>query len=89
MSMMGVAGVIEMVGGILIAVGFFTRLFAGLGAIMMLVAYFTVHHAWDKLWPIVNRGELALLYFACFLILFVWGGGQASLEKALLKKETF
>lgn len=89
MSMMGAAGVIEMVGGVLIAIGFFTRLVAGIAAIEMLFAYFMSHHALDALWPIMNRGELALLYFACFLVLLAWGGGESSLEKALLKKETF
>ena len=88
LSLFGLAGLIEFLGGIAIAVGLFTRLAAFISAIEMLVAYFTVH-APNGLIPLVNQGELALLYFATFLVLMVYGAGKWSLEKAIMKKEAF
>ncbi len=88
MSMFGVAGVIEFFGGLAIALGLFTRLAALVSAIEMLAAYF-IAHVPNGLVPILNQGELALLYFASFLILMVYGARKLSLEKALLKKEMF
>ena len=77
-SMMGLAGVIELVGGLAIAFGIFTRYAALIGAIMMLVAYFMAH-APKGLIPIVNKGELALLYFAAFIPLVIYGGQKWSI----------
>ncbi|MEK6949583.1 MAG: DoxX family protein, partial [Nanoarchaeota archaeon] len=87
-SLFGAAGLIEFVAGIAIAVGLFTRLAAFISAIEMLVAYFMVHIP-NGLIPLVNQGELALLYFAAFLALKAYGAGKWSLEKALMKKEVF
>ena len=87
-SLMGVAGVIEFFGGILLIVGLFTRLVAVISAIEMLVAYFKAHFPSGWI-PIANKGELALLFFAAFLILTIYGAKKWSLEKALLKKEIF
>lgn len=87
-SLMGVAGIVELVGGLAIALGFFARLAAFGSAIQMLVAYFKVH-APGGLIPLVNKGELALLYFAVFLVLMAYGSKKWSLEQALLKKEVF
>ena len=87
-SLFGLAGLIEFLGGIAIALGLFTRLAAFISAIEMLVAYFMVH-ASKGLIPLVNQGELALLYFAAFLVLKSYGAGKWSLEKALMKKEVF
>lgn len=82
------AGLVEFIGGIAIVVGFFTRLAALGSAIQMLVAYFMAHAS--KAWtPIANGGELAVLYFAAFLILFAFGARKFSLEKAMFKKEVF
>jgi len=88
MSLMGVVGVIELIGGIAIALGLFTRLFAILCAIVMIGAYIKVH-ASQGLIPIVNKGELALLYLAAFLMLTAHGNGKFSLEQAIFKKEMF
>ena len=66
----------------------FTRLAAAVSAIEMVIAYFKVH-APNGLIPLVNQGELALLYFVAFLVLMVYGAGKWSLEKALMKKEAF
>ena len=87
-SLMGLAGVIELVGGLAIAVGFFSRLASIGGLAVMIGALATVHFP-QGLVPIVNKGELALLFLACFLVVAVHGNGKWSLEQALLKKEVF
>lgn len=78
-SLMGLAGLIEIVAGILLIIGLWTRIVAFFSAIQMLVAYFMMH-APQNLVPLVNRGELALLYFAAFLVLIIYGSGKASLD---------
>jgi|SRR3989344_3539278 len=85
-SLMGIAGVIEFFGGLLIAVGLFTRLVALIGGLEMLVAYFKAHFP-SGLVPIMNKGELALLYFACFLVLLIYGAKKFSLDALWFKKE--
>ncbi|MBI2112351.1 DoxX family protein [Candidatus Woesearchaeota archaeon] len=87
-GLMLVAGVIELLVGLGVFTGFFTRLAATGGAVMMVVAYFKVH-AFTALSPLANGGELAVLFFLGFLLLAVHGNGWLSLEKALLKKEVF
>jgi putative oxidoreductase len=67
------AGLIEFVGGVLIATGFFASAAAFLASGEMAVAYFKAH-APRGFWPIVNRGELALLY--CFLFLYIAARGS-------------
>ena len=71
-SQMGLAGLIELFGGLAIALGFGTRIAAFLASGEMAVAYFQAHwklQLTSHFFPIVNQGELALLY--CFLFLFV------------------
>ena len=87
-SLFGLAGIIEFFGGLLSAFGLFTRLAALIAALEMLVAYFMVHVP-QGLIPIMNQGELALLFFASFLIIIAYGAGKWSLEKAIFKKEFF
>jgi len=87
-SLMGVAGIIEFVGGLALLLGFWTRLAALGSALLMVIAYVMVH-APDGFIPLVNKGELAVLYFIAFLIVLHHGAGRASLEKALFKKELF
>ena len=87
-SLMGLAGTIELVGGLAIAVGFFSRLASVGGMAVMIGALATVH--FPQGWvPIMNKGELPLLFLACFIMVLVHGNGKWSLEKALLKKEVF
>jgi putative oxidoreductase len=78
------AGIIEFGGGSLIALG----LFAGFAALVasgeMAFAYFTVH-AGGGLWPIVNKGELAVLYCFVFLYVVFRGSGPLSVD-ALARK---
>ena len=66
--MMLVAAIIEFFGGILIALGLVTRIAAFFASGEMAVAYFMVH-AGRGFFPIVNKGELAVVY--CFLFLFI------------------
>jgi len=73
------AAVLEFGGGILIAAGFFARPVAFLLCGEMAVAYFKAH-ASGGFWPIVNHGELAVLYCFFFLYLSVRGGGAISLD---------
>ena len=82
--LMAVAGIIEFVGGILIATGLLTRIAAFLASGEMAVAYFMVH-APGGFWPIVNKGELAVLYCFCFLYIASRGGGPYSVDAKLLR----
>lgn len=67
------AAVIELVGGTLILIGFQTRCVAFLCSGLMAAAYFMAHGLQAFL-PILNRGELAVLY--CFVFLYFWGNGS-------------
>ncbi len=87
-SLMGLAGVIEFFGGLAIALGILTRLSALGSIITMLWAYFQVHFP-KGIIPIMNKGELALVYLAAFLVILVFGAGKWSLEKKLWGKEIF
>ncbi len=84
MSLFGLAGVIELVVGLLVLVGFFARYAAVLGGVTMLVAYFYAHASNGWL-PIVNKGELAIMYFAAFLVMVTHEDKTWSLEKMLMK----
>src|ERR1700722_16769342 len=79
-SMMGFSGIIEFVGGILLAVGLFTRVTAFILSGEMAVAYF-MGHAPHGFFPILNKGEIAVLYCFVFLYLAAAGGGPWSLDR--------
>ena len=81
-----IAGTIELVGGILILIGFKTRWVAFLCSGLMAAAYFMAH-AKDGFLPLLNRGELAVLY--CFVFLFLWanGSGPWSVDDLLSKRK--
>jgi putative oxidoreductase len=72
LSMSGAAGLIELVGGILIVIGLFTRPVAFILSGTMAVAYFYAHFP-QSFFPILNGGELSALY--CFVFLFVAAAG--------------
>lgn len=78
-SMFGLAGVLEIVGGLLLALGLFTRATAFVLAGQMAVAYFLVH-ARGGFFPILNKGELPVLYCFIFLALWAVGPGAYSLD---------
>lgn len=84
-SMMGVAGVIELVGGALLALGLLTRPAAFLMAGEMAVAYFMQHFP-NGFWPIQNRGETAALYCFIFLFFMAHGAGRFSLDAAIQRR---
>ncbi|MFY9335200.1 MAG: DoxX family protein [Mycobacterium sp.] len=71
------AGLIELLVGLLVALGLFTRLAALLGSGTMAYAYFTAHQP-DGLLPIQNGGELAVLFCFAFLLIAFTGPGAFS-----------
>jgi len=79
-SLFGIAGVIEIIVGALVFFGAFVEIASVFGAIEMIVAYFMVHagNGWN---PLKNKGELALLYLAAFLVLAVYGSGKKKKSK--------
>jgi putative oxidoreductase len=81
-SQAGIGGVIELVTGVLIAIGFFTRCAAFLASGTMAVAYFQFHSSFDgaKVLPGVNGGELAALYAWLFLFIACRGPGPWSVD---------
>ncbi|MGH6936215.1 MAG: DoxX family protein [Methylocella sp.] len=78
LSLLGIAGVLELAGGVLLLLGTFTRPVAFILSGEMAFAYFLAH-AQKSFFPILNHGELAVLY--CFVLLYfsVAGGGAWSL----------
>ena len=83
----GIQGLLELVGGLLLAFGLFTRPVAFILAGNMAVAYFMAH-APKGFFPLLNGGELAIVY--CFLFLYLWvaGGGEWSLDRLRVAAST-
>ena len=79
MSQMGLAGIIEVIGGAMIGLGLFTSPVAFLASVQMAVAYFQAH-APRGFWPIVNGGELAALFCFVFLYFAAAGSGKWSID---------
>lgn len=80
-SLMGLAGVLELVGGILLIIGLFTRPVAFLLSGQMAVAYFMSHATMGDFWlPLMNKGEPAVLFCFIFFYLFVAGAGALSVD---------
>jgi putative oxidoreductase len=82
---MVIGGWIQLVGGILIALGLLTRVAAFIASGEMAVAYFMFHVAKAptveaKLFAILNHGELATLYCWLFLFVFFYGAGRWSID---------
>jgi putative oxidoreductase len=95
-ALMAVGGIIELVGGVLVMIGLFTRWTSFLLSGMMAVAYWMAHGlaflnpegpGAVGFLPLVNRGELAALYCFVFLYLFFAGGGTWSVDNLLKKNE--
>jgi putative oxidoreductase len=81
-SMIGLAGVLELVGGALVVLGLFVRPAAFILSGEMAVAYFTAHASrGNVLLPTLNQGEAAVLYCFVFLFLAVAGGGSWSMDR--------
>ena len=78
-SLVGIAGILEVIGGALLVLGLFTRVIAFLLAGEMAVAYF-VAHAPNGFWPVLNEGALAALNCFVFLYLAAAGAGPWSID---------
>ncbi len=81
-SLFGLAGILEFLGGLLVALGLFTGIVAFILSGEMAVAYFMAHFP-RGFWPIVNEGELAVLYCFVFLYMASRGSGVWSIDAAL------
>ncbi len=75
------AGIIELVGGLAMVLGFWVRPVAFVIAGEMAVAYFTAHFSTAAFWPIENGGEPAALFCFIFLFFAAHGAGKWSLGK--------
>lgn len=85
-SLLGLAGILEFVGGLLILVGLFTRQTAFILSGEMAAAYFMAH-APNGFLPILNQGELAVLYCFVFLYFSFAGAGAYSIDAMRSKSE--
>ena len=82
MSLLGAQGVLEVVGGVLLLIGLFSRPVAFVLSGDMAVAYFIAH--WPRGWvPLLNGGDLAVLFCFVFLYLWVAGPGPWSVDAAV------
>jgi putative oxidoreductase len=81
-SLFGLAGVLELTGGLFLIFGLFVRPVAAVLVVEMISAYFIAHMSQGG-WPIQNQGELALLYAAVFVFLAGNGAGPLSVDEAL------
>jgi putative oxidoreductase len=80
-SLLGASGALELVGGLLMLIGLFTRPVAFILSGFMAVAYFMAH-APQGFYPLLNQGELAVLFCFVFLYFSVAGGGEWSVDAA-------
>jgi putative oxidoreductase len=85
MSLVGFAGVLELIGGFLLLIGLFTRPVAFILSGEMAVAYFIAHGPRNVL-PILNGGELAAIYSFVFLYFALAGGGPWSLDEGIRRR---
>ena len=85
MSLSGLAGVIELVGGLMIALGIGAAWAAFIASGTMAVAYF-MSHADRGFLPIINKGELAVLYCFAFLFIATRGSGRYSVDHATRRR---
>ena len=84
-SQLWIGGWIEVIGGLLLLLGLFTRPTAFILSGTMAVAYFQFHAASGGYHPLVNKGELAALYSFVFLYFVFAGPGPFSLDAKLRK----
>ena len=79
----GLAGVLELFGGLLLLIGLFARPVAFLLSGQMAFAYFMAHFPTDHVFPVLNGGDLAVLFCFTFLYLAAAGPGPWSLDAKL------
>jgi putative oxidoreductase len=87
LSLVGLAGVMELVGGILLLVGLLTRPTAFVLSGLMAAAYF-IAHASRSFFPGLNMGEAAVIYCFVFLYLAGAGGGPFSVDRILERRDS-
>jgi len=83
-TLFAAAGVIEAVAGILIVIGLFTRIAAFIASGEMAVGYFMIHFP-QGFWPVLNKGEAAILFCFIFLYLAAAGAGAWSVDEGRLR----
>jgi putative oxidoreductase len=81
-----VAGGIELVCGLLVAIGLFTGIAAFIASGEMAVAYFMGHASHGPFWPLENKGELAVLYCFGFLFIAAHGAGIWSFDNVMRRR---
>jgi putative oxidoreductase len=86
-SLLGLAGILEVVLGFLVVIGFLTSYAAFIASGEMAVAYFKSHHP-RAFWPIENQGEVAVLFCFIFLWIATRGGGAWSVDATRGRAET-
>lgn len=87
LSLIGLAGALEIAGGVLLLLGLFTRFTAFILCGEMAVAYFIAHATQGHFFsPALNQGEEAVLYCFIFLLLSVAGGGAWSIDASQGRK---
>lgn len=86
-SLLGMAGVIELVGGVLITLGLFARVAAFIAAGEMAAAYFIYHLPHGGFFPMLNGGEAAILF--CFSFLFVAAAGPGPWSVDFARKHEY
>lgn len=88
LSIYGLAGVLELVGGLLLILGLFTRPIAFILSGEMAFAYFMAHAKTTPLMPLLNGGEAAALFSFIFLYLVTAGSGAFALDNIRGKNQT-
>lgn len=84
-SLIGLAMIIEVIGGVMIILGLLTRYVSLITAVEMIIAYFKAHFP-QGLNPLANGGEPAVLFFAAFLVLVAYGARKWSLDSKIFKE---
>lgn len=83
LNMLFVAGIIEVVGGLLLILGLWTRWAALAAVLLMVMAYLHAHLGIN---PLATGGEAAVLYFLIYAAMFAYGPGKYSIDEMYLKK---
>ncbi len=86
LNMLWIAGIIELLGGLLIVLGLFTGISAIISGLNMVAAYAVGHFSAATPLPYQNRGELTLVFLVAFVLILLMGGGKYSLDRKLWGK---
>jgi putative oxidoreductase len=88
MSRFGAAGIIEIIAGPCLVLGFATRLVAFIASGEMAVAYFWIHTGGSgQIWWWQNRGEVVVLYCFIWLVFAAWGAGPLSVDQWMSRRK--